>query len=232
MNNMNAKDKNPNYKKIYKYIKSKFDNNTHFYHGPFDETFFTMRVYESAKEIIQKTPEKVRESEVLTATLLHDIGKIKLSSKKLFFSSKKGPSREEKKLAMIEWREHAKKSVPIAKNYLKRQGHSDEFIERVCYLIINHDKKDMKNKTIELKIIQDADLIADIGIAGFIRPFLFAGKFKRSIISTIQYLQTDNRIENEPLNLKESKELGKQKMKKQQELAKEILKEIDSKLLK
>lgn len=223
---MNSIDKKPNYKEIYTYVKNKFDNNTHFYHGPFDETFFTMRVYESAKEIINKIDSRVNREEILTATILHDVGKIKLSARKLFGQSKFNPEAKE------EWREHAKKSAQIAKNYLKRKGHSKEFTERVCYLIENHDNRNMINKTTELKILQDADLIADIGISGFIRPFLFAGKFKRSIISTINYLQTDNRIENgETLNLKESKELGREKMKKQQELAKEILKEIDSELL-
>jgi len=48
---MNSIDKNPNYKQIYKFVKDKFNKTTYFKNGPFDETYYTLRVYESAKEI-------------------------------------------------------------------------------------------------------------------------------------------------------------------------------------
>jgi hypothetical protein len=59
---MNSIDKNPNYKKIYKFVKEKFDRTTHFKHGPFDETYYTLRVYESAKEIIEKLNKSVKKN--------------------------------------------------------------------------------------------------------------------------------------------------------------------------
>src|SRR4030042_821637 len=169
--NMNSIDKKPNYKKIYKFVKDKFDKTTHFKHGPFDETYYTLRVYESAKEIIEHLNKSVKKEQVLVACILHDIGKIKLKPSKMF-------SRHDVlENASEEWRKHAKLGVPIAKNFLKQIGHSDEFIKEVCYLIENHDLRGEKLqvRSLELQMIQDADLIADIGFAGFIRPFLYCG---------------------------------------------------------
>ena len=223
---MNAKDKKPNYKKIYMFVKEKFDKTNHFYHGPFDETYFTLRVFEEAKNIIQELKEKkIKKQEVLTAAILHDVGKTKLKPSKLFHGTK------ERKNIRDEWMKHAELGVPIARKYLKEQGHSPEFIENVCYLIKNHDKRDMKTKTTELEILQDADILADIGYAGFIRPFLYATRFKRTTISTIEFLQKENRFEDNHINLNASKKLGKNKMKRQKELAKEILNDIKSELI-
>ena len=169
---MNSIDKNPDYKKIYKFVKDKFDRTTHFKHGPFDETYFTLRVYESAKEIISKLNKDINKEQVLVACILHDIGKIKLKASKMV------SSHSPLKTFSEEWHKHPKLSVPIAKKFLKQIRHSDEFIEKVCYLIENHDLRGdkLQKKSLELKIIQDADLIADIGFAGFIRPFLYCGK--------------------------------------------------------
>lgn len=169
---------------------------------------------------------KVKREQLLVASILHDVGKSKLKPSKLF--QQKGFRKD----ILIEWRKHAELSAPIAKNYLKRKGHSDEFIEDVTFLIRNHDKRDLKNKSIELKILQDADLIADIGLAGFTRPFLFAGKFSRSIIQTINYLQNEDRTNNlKSLNLKETKELAREKLNEQKKLAKQILKDLNSDLI-
>jgi HD superfamily phosphodiesterase len=223
---MNSKDKKPDYKKIYLFVKEKFDKTNNFYHGPFDETYFTMRVFEEAKNIMRELKDKnIKKQEVLTAAILHDIGKTKLKPSKLF------QGRRERETIREEWMRHAELGVPIAKNYLKKEGHSPDFIKNVCYLISNHDKRNLKEKTIELEIVQDADIIADIGFAGFIRPFLYASRFKRNTISTIEFLQTDNRFKDNHINLEASKKLGKIKMMRQKELAKEILEDIKCELI-
>jgi HD superfamily phosphodiesterase len=226
---MNAADEKPNYKKAYQFVKQKFEKTTHFKHGPFDETFYTLRVYESAKEIMKKLNRKVKIQQVLMAAILHDIGKVKMKPSRLFKRN------EYQKTVYEEWKTHAKLSVPIAKKYLQKQGHSKEFISEVLYLIENHALRGnmMKNRTIELEILQDADLIADIGFAGFIRPFLFSGKFnKRGVISSIEYIQKEDRTDNgKEINLKISKVIARNKIKIQKELAKEIGKDIISDLL-
>jgi HD superfamily phosphodiesterase len=224
---MNKADKKPDYKKIYRIVKHRFDETSHFSHGPFDETYYSMRVYESSKEIIKGLNKKVNVQEVLVASILHDIGKTKLKTSKIFGGKMLRENLHE------EWNKHAKLGVPMARRILKKLGHSDEFIERVCYLIENHPLRGklLNKRTLELKIIQDADLIADIGFAGFTRPFLYSGKFKRSIEGAIRYVQKEDRTHGfKEINLKVSLMLAKKEMKLQKKLAKEILKDIDSDL--
>lgn len=220
-------DSSPDYKKIYAFVRSRFEKTKHFCHGPFDETYFTLRVYESAKEILSKIKEKADKEIILTACLLHDIGKTKLKPSRLFCRHGFLEDHSE------EWHRHAKLSIPIAKRFLRSLGHSEQFIEQVSYLIENHDLRHLKQKSLELQILQDADLIADIGFAGFIRPFLFCGKFNRqSIIGSINYIKTEDRIKGgEKLNLKVSKEIGKREMQIQKNLVAEISKDIKSDLL-
>lgn len=226
-------DKNPDYKKIYSFVCDKFNNTKFFCHGPFDETYFTLRVYETAKDIIKfintsvKTP--IKTEQVLVAALLHDVGKIKLRPRKIF--KKDGIKKNFRK----EWIRHPKLSVPIAKKYLKEENYSEQFIEEVCYLIQNHDQRadKMDSRTIELEILQDADLIADCGFAGFMRPFLFGGKFKRSMSHTINYIKNEtNRVDKgNMLNLQISKDLAKEEMQIQNNLISELSKDFDSDLL-
>jgi hypothetical protein len=47
-----------NYQKIYSKVKQIYKD-THFDNGVFDETYFSLRVYETAKEIISKIKDKV-----------------------------------------------------------------------------------------------------------------------------------------------------------------------------
>jgi len=226
---MNSIDKNPNYKQIYNFVKDQFNKTTHFKHGPFDETYYSLRVYESAKEIIEKLNNSVKKEQVLVACILHDIGKTKLKPSKFFSKYKFLENSPE------EWHKHPKLGIPIAKKFLKQIGHSDDFIDEVCYLIENHDLRGdkLKEKSIELQILQDADLIADIGFAGFIRAFLYCGKFsEHSVISTIESLKTRDRTDGgSKMNIPISKTIAKREMKIQSDLAKEISKEIDSDLL-
>jgi HD superfamily phosphodiesterase len=226
---MNHIDQNPNYKEIYNIVRDLFESTEHFYCGPFDETYYSLRVYESSKEIINKLNQKVSIPAVLVASIFHDIGKTKIDTSKMFTSSGKTDS------AVKEWKKHAMLGVPIAKKILKKLDYSNDFILNVCYLIKNHDCRGniIKNKSIELQVLQDADLIADCGFAGFIRPFLYGSKFNRQIINTIKYMQNENnRVEEEGLlNLEISKIMVQKKIKFEKKLIEEISKDIKSDLL-
>ena len=224
---MNKVDNNPDYKKMYKEVCTCFLKSKHFYHGPFDETYYSMRVFESAKQIIYKLKEPCKKELVLVCAILHDVGKSKLNYKKIFGKTTftKG--------YLKEWHKHAKLSVPIAKIILKKMGHSDEFIKEASYLIKNHDNRlNLTDKSLELRILQDADLIADIGLAGFVRPFLFSGKFSRSVISQINYIKNEkSRVEIDGMiNLKVSKKIADKEMNIQNKLVDELAKDLNSEL--
>lgn len=226
---MNSIDKTPNYKEIYHIVKGLFESSDHFYYGPFDETYYSLRVYESSKEIMGKLNQKISVPVVLVASILHDVGKTKINTSKVFSPAGKTQS------AIKEWKKHAELGVPIAKKILMKKGHSKEFIEKVSYLVENHDNRGDKinGKSIELQVLQDADLIADCGFAGFIRPFLYGVKFNRQIIGSIKYLQNEtNRVEHEGLlNLEISKNIAKKKIELEKKLITEISKDIKSDLL-
>ncbi|MBT6774617.1 hypothetical protein HOA91_04560, partial [Candidatus Woesearchaeota archaeon] len=81
---MNTIDENPNYKEIYNLVKELFESTEHFYHGPFDETYYSLRVYETCKEIITELEQEVSTVVILTASILHDIGKTKTDPVKVF----------------------------------------------------------------------------------------------------------------------------------------------------
>ena len=216
---------------MYKFVSDKYLKTNHFGHGPFDETFYSMRVYETAKEIISLLKENVHVQQVLVACILHDIGKVNLKVSKIL--SKDGFIENE--IASKEWISHPIYSLPIARKFLQKLGHSQEFIEEILYLVENHSKRGdrMKERTLELKIMQDADLISDVGIAGFIRTFAYSGKFSSvPLIESIKFIQkADRTLHGHKINLKISEKLYKREYDIQQRLAREMYTKIDSDLL-
>jgi HD superfamily phosphodiesterase len=221
------------YKKLYNFIVEEYKKTEYFYFGVFDETFYSLRVYETAKIIINELKKedkniKINEEEVLIASILHDIGKTKLDNSKLF--NKNGFLEGHD----LEWEKHPIESAKIVKSVLEKENYDEKFIKDIQYLVGNHSlrKGEIENKSIELKILQDSDIISDIGAAGFIRFFSYAGRFKKNIIETIKNLQNNNKnFSDEILNLDISKKIAEKEMKIQKNLTYGLLKEIDSDLL-
>lgn len=122
-----------------------------------------MRVYKNAQKLCKK--EKANEKLVLTAVLLHDI-----------VSYPKSDPRS--KLSSIHSAEKAKK-------ILNKFDFSDEEIKIVCDAIRDHSFSRGKTpKTLEGKILQDADRLDAIGAIGIARVFAVGGSEKRSFYNT------------------------------------------------
>ncbi|MGC9778446.1 MAG: HD domain-containing protein [Candidatus Heimdallarchaeota archaeon] len=216
----------PDYKKLYEIICDLYSDTNHFYYGQWDETFYTLRVFETCKQLIKKTWTKIDEEIVLTAALFHDVGKTKLDT--------------EKKIKE-EWDDHPTYGAEIARKILRDQGFVNDFVEKVVYLVKHHGDRPNKVqmvRTEELKILQDADLLADMGIASFIRPFLYSGKNKRKTINSVNYIKSargkDGSISKENLyrlNLKASKRLAAKMIKESDKLNNKIFKLTESDLL-
>jgi len=217
----------PDYKKLYKIVCDLFIKSKHFDHGHWDETFFTMRVFEWCKKLIRRTSIKVNEEVVLVAALFHDVGKSELNTLKKI---------------KTDWEKHPLLGARITERILREQGFDDAFINKVVYLVKHHDDKPHKIKmrrTNELMILQDADLLADMGLVGVVRPFLYSGKMKRPTIENINYMRDALKYNSflsehalDSLNLEESKRIAKELLKKSTGLIKEIVKLTDSELLK
>ena len=200
---------NQKYKEIYELVCNEFRRTNEFCHGSYDETFSTLLVFNSAKQIIEKGNFDVDKDLVLISAILHDVGKAYLDESKIF--GKEGLLGDYK----AEWKKHAKLSEEPARNLLTNLNYPKDFIEKVCDIVKLHDTRDLPKKTTELKIVQDADIIADVGFSGFIKPFMFSGRFKsQSVLDSIKYLNSEEDYQKikSKLNLEISKEILKEKI--------------------
>ena len=117
-----------------------------------------MRVYKNAQQIIKK--EKANEKLVLSAVLLHDIVSFPKSDK----CSKNSSIESAKKAKII----------------LKKYDFTLDEITIVCDAISEHSFSQKKiPKTIEGKILQDADRLDALGAIGIIRVFATGGSLRR-----------------------------------------------------
>ena len=118
----------------------------------------TIRVYKNAQKICKK--EKANEKLVLSATLLHDVVSYPKSDKR-------------SKMSSIE---SAKKSKKI----LEKFDFSKEDITIISDAIHDHSFSQNKiPKTLEGKILQDADRLDALGAIGIARVFATGGSLKR-----------------------------------------------------
>lgn len=216
----------PDYKKLYEIVCDLYSNTEHFYYGQWDETFYTLRVFETCKDLMKKSYSKYNKEVILTAAIFHDIGKIKLDT-------------EEK--IKEEWDKHPIYGAEITREILREQGFENEFIEQVVYLVKHHDDRPNKVqmvRTPELKVLQDADLLADLGIASFIRPFLYAGKNKRKTIENVNYIKSyrpnNGHISKEnlfKLNLRTSRRIASKLIREANKLNYQIYRLTESELI-
>ena len=117
-----------------------------------------MRVYKNAKKICKE--EKANEKLILSAALLHDIVSYPKSDKRSKISSL----------------ESAKKS----KRILKKYDFSKEEVMIISDAICDHSFSQNKvPKTLEGKILQDADRLDALGAIGIARVFATGGSLKR-----------------------------------------------------
>ncbi len=116
------------------------------------------RVYKNAQKLCKK--EKTNEKLVLSAVLLHDIISYPKSDKRSKISSLK--------------------SAEEAKKILKQLDFTPEEIQIVSNAIRDHSfSRGKKPKTLEGKILQDADRLDAIGAIGIARVFAVGGSEKR-----------------------------------------------------
>ena len=209
----------PDYKKLYEIICDLYSNTEHFYYSQWDETFYTLRVFETCKTLIKKSYRKIDKEVILTAAIFHDT---------------------EKKIKE-EWDKHPIYGAEITRKILTKQRFENEFIEKVVYLVKHHDDRPNKMQMIrtpELKILQDADLLADLGIASFIRPFLYSGKNKRKTIENVNYIKANRpnngNISKENIfkfNLKTSRRIANKLIRESNKLNNRIFKLTQSELI-
>jgi uncharacterized protein len=127
---------------------------------PAHDFMHIMRVYNNAKKIARHENANLRL--VLTAALLHDIVSFPKSGKRSKDSSLK--------------------SAEIAKKILKKYAYTEKEIEVISDAIRDHSfSRNKIPKTLEGKILQDADRLDALGAIGIARSFAVGGAENRPI---------------------------------------------------
>ncbi|QUC63988.1 HD domain-containing protein [Nitrosopumilus sp. K4] len=137
---------------LQKYVKQRMEND------PAHDFAHIMRVFNNAKKLCKK--EKANEKLVLSAALLHDIVSYPKSDKR-------------SKLSSI-------KSAQEAQNILIKMNYAFDDVEIICDAIRDHSfSRGEIPKTLEGKILQDADRLDAIGAIGIARVFAVSGSEQR-----------------------------------------------------
>ncbi|MDI9610327.1 MAG: HD domain-containing protein [Archaeoglobales archaeon] len=85
---------------------------------------------------------------------------------------------------------HAIESAKLAREILKSQGCSEDFVEAVAHAIEAHSfSAGIMPRTLEAKVLSDADKLDALGAIGVARAFMVAGEKGRSIEETLKHFE-------------------------------------------
>lgn len=85
---------------------------------------------------------------------------------------------------------HAFESAEIARKILRAQGYSEDFVEAVAHAIEAHSfSGKVKPRTLEAKVLSDADKLDALGAIGVARAFMVAGEKGRSVEETLKHFE-------------------------------------------
>ena len=99
-----------------------------------------------------------------------------------------------------------------ARSFLKYQNVDDAFIEQICEVINSVSfSKNRGNcpKTIEGKIVQDADRLDAIGAIGIARTFAYGGSHGRSIMDSLRHFDDKLLLLQNEMNTEGAKKIAK-----------------------
>ncbi len=89
-----------------------------------------------------------------------------------------------------DYNNHARKGAKIAEKILKDEGYPEDFIKEVVHCIEAHSfSSGIKPKTLEAKILSDADKLDAMGAIGIARAFMYSGEKGRSIEETLRHFE-------------------------------------------
>ena len=165
-------------KEAIEYIKELFEGNSDGH-----DADHTLRVYKNAMAIA-KGEENCDLYTIALAALLHDVDDYKNFSTENFANARK---------------------------FLKEHGVSQDKEDEICSIIdsVSFSKnRGNSPRTLEGKIVQDADRLDAIGAIGIARTFAFGGKHERSLDSSIEHFHEKLLLLKDMMNTKTATEIA------------------------
>lgn len=180
------------------YIQGLFKNNSDGH-----DVNHSIRVYQNACKIADRYPES-NKVVISLAALLHDV--------------------DDHKLFCTENNDNAR-------TFMLSQQIENDTIEFVCEVIdgVSFSKnKGNHPKSLEGKIVQDADRLDAMGAIGIARTFAFGGKNGRSMESSLQHFYDKLLLLKDEMNTEEGRRIAEIRDTYMRDFLKEIHKELDS----
>ncbi|NOX45018.1 MAG: HD domain-containing protein [Caldiserica bacterium] len=108
--------------------------------------------------------------------------------------------------------DHARKSAERARKILRARGRPEEFIEQVVHCIEAHSfSKGVEPRTLEAKVLSDADKLDAMGAIGVARAFLYSGEIGRSLEETLRHFEEKLLALRDSLHTETARELARER---------------------
>lgn len=125
--------------------------------------------------------------------------------------------------------DHAKEGAKIAKHFLEGLGYGK--VEQVTHAIEAHRfSRPPEPRTLEAKILSDADKLDAIGAIGIARVFMYSGEHGRSIEYSLKHFEEKIMKLKDLMYTKTAKEMALERHKYVEEFIERIRKEIEGEL--
>ncbi len=125
-------------------------------------------------------------------------------------------------------KDHAISSAKIAEKILRKEGYDKDFIKKVCHCIESHSfSSKIEPKTLEAKILSDADKLDAIGAIGIARAFMFAGERGKSLRDALKHFEDKLLKLKDMMHTDTAKKIAKKRHKFLKEFYYKILEELN-----
>ncbi|WP_456395079.1 HD domain-containing protein [Thermococcus sp.] len=125
--------------------------------------------------------------------------------------------------------DHAVESAKIAKRFLETLGY--EKVEEVAHAIESHRfSRPPEPKTLEAKILSDADKLDAIGAIGIARVFMYSGEHGRDIETSLRHFEEKILKLKDLMHTETAREMALERHRYTEEFISRIRKEIEGEL--